>query len=70
MGFTMGDTYPQRNRDKLHFLELNEGEVNLPLGNDQAADRYDKLAQSVVPSSAIASNDSPADGGNFVQASK
>ena len=47
VGFTTEDVNPQRYRDKFH--ELYEG-GNLPLENAQAADRYENLAQSAVPS--------------------
>ena len=46
--FTSGDNEPQRYHDKLYFHRLDEG-GNLPLKNKQAADRYEYLAQSVVP---------------------
>ena len=57
--FTSGDNEPQRYHDKLYFHGLDE-RGNLPLENTQAADRYEYLAQSVVPFSTNVSVNAPA----------
>ena len=59
VGFTTGYDDPQRYRDMFH--ELYEG-GNLPHENAQAADRYEILAQSAVPSFLVCATTVKADG--------
>ena len=59
VGFTTRDDDPQRYRDRFH--ELYEG-GNLQHENAQAADRYENLAQSAVPSFLVCATTLKTDG--------